>query len=211
MVFIHLAEPLEPLEPKIKMTSNFLRINLIKLSFAVCHLLLMGSVLAQTPGYQKITWDDLLNLEWYQQMKKDMASYGRMAFLKDGSEEAEKLMASMRSKLDEAPISTKYINQKIRMPGFVVPLDAVRNGQREFLLVPYFGACIHTPPPPANQIVLVTPHPKLNLSKTLESMDVIWVEGLLKEARTKTASGVSGYTLEAVKIYPYTALHNTKK
>jgi hypothetical protein len=144
-------------------------------------------------------------------MKKDMATYGRMSFLKDGSEEAEKLMASMRKKLDEAPISTKYVNQKIRMPGFVVPLDAVRNGQREFLLVPYFGACIHTPPPPANQIVLVTPHPQLNLSKTLESMDVIWVEGELKEARTKTASGVSGYSLEAIQVYPYKALHNTKK
>jgi hypothetical protein len=193
------------------MLSNFLKFNVIKLCVVVCHFLLFLSAFAQTPGYQKITWDDLLNEEWYQQMKKEMGTYGRMAFLKDGSEEAEKLMASMRSKLDEAPISTKYINQKIRMPGFVVPLDAVRNGQREFLLVPYFGACIHTPPPPANQIVLVTPHPKLNLSKTLESMDVIWVEGLLKEARTKTASGVSGYTLEAVKIYPYTALHNTKK
>ncbi len=144
-------------------------------------------------------------------MKKDMGSYGRMALLKDGSEEAEKLMASMRKKLDEAPISTKYVNQKIRMPGFVVPLDAVRNGHREFLLVPYFGACIHTPPPPANQIVLVTPHSKLNLSKPLESMEVIWVEGELKDARTTTASGVSGYSLEAVQIYPYKALHNSKK
>jgi hypothetical protein len=167
--------------------------------------------LAQTPGYQKITWDDLLNEEWYQQMKKDMSTYGRLAFLKDGSEEAEKMMASMRLKLDEAPISKKYVNQKIRMPGFVVPLDAVRNGQREFLLVPYFGACIHTPPPPANQIVLVTPHPQLNLSKTLESMEVIWVEGELKESRTKTTSGVSGYSLEAVQVYPYKSLHNTKK
>jgi hypothetical protein len=171
--------------------------------------LFSASVFAQTPGYQKITWDDLLNEEWYQQMKKDMASYGRMAFLKDGSEEAEKLMASMRKKLDEAPISTKYINQKIRMPGFVVPLDAMRNGQREFLLVPYFGACIHTPPPPANQIVLVTPHPQLKLSKTLESMDVIWVEGELKDTRNKTSSGVSGYALEAIQVYPYKALHNT--
>ena len=200
-----------PIEQKKVMITSFLKINVIKLCFAVCHLFLMGSVLAQTPGYQKITWDDLLNEEWYQQMKKEMASYGRMAFLKDGSEEAEKLMASMRSKLDEAPISTKYINQKIRMPGFVVPLDAVRNGQREFLLVPYFGACIHTPPPPANQIVLVTPHSKLNLSKPLETMEVIWVEGELKEARNKTASGVSGYSLEAVQIYPYKALHNSKK
>ena len=193
------------------MQINFFRFSLFKLSVTVFQLLLAASVFAQTPGYQKITWDDLLNEEWYQQMKKDMATYGRMSFLKDGSEEAEKLMASMRKKLDEAPISTKYVNQKIRMPGFVVPLDAVRNGQREFLLVPYFGACIHTPPPPANQIVLVTPHPQLNLSKTLESMDVIWVEGELKEARTKTASGVSGYSLEAIKVYPYKALHNTNK
>ena len=193
------------------MQINFFRFSLFKLSVTVFQLLLAASVFAQTPGYQKITWDDLLNEEWYQQMKKDMATYGRMSFLKDGSEEAEKLMASMRKKLDEAPISTKYVNQKIRMPGFVVPLDAVRNGQREFLLVPYFGACIHTPPPPANQIVLVTPHPQLNLSKTLESMDVICVEGELKEARTKTASGVSGYSLEAIKVYPYKALHNTSK
>ena len=193
------------------MQIKLFRFSLLKLCVTVFQLLLAASVFAQTPGYQKITWDDLLNEEWYQQMKKDMASYGRMSFLKDGSEEAEKLMASMRKKLDEAPISTKYVNQKIRMPGFVVPLDAVRNGQREFLLVPYFGACIHTPPPPANQIVLVTPHPQLNLSKTLESMDVIWVEGELKESRTKTASGVSGYSLEAIKVYPYKALHNTSK
>jgi uncharacterized protein len=182
-----------------------------KICLVLFQVLVVCSAMAQTPGYQKITWDDLLNEEWYQQMKKDMASYGRMAFLKDGSEEAEKMMASMRKKLDEAPISNKYINQKIRMPGFVVPLDAVRNGQREFLLVPYFGACIHTPPPPANQIVLVTPHPNLNLSKPLESMEVIWVEGELKDARTKTASGVSGYALEAIQVYPYKALHNTKK
>ncbi len=193
------------------MKFNLIRHAHIKLFIGLFSLLFSASVFAQTPGYQKITWDDLLNEEWYQQMKKDMASYGRMAFLKDGSEEAEKLMASMRKKLDEAPISTKYINQKIRMPGFVVPLDAMRNGQREFLLVPYFGACIHTPPPPANQIVLVTPHPQLNVSKTLESMEVIWVEGELKESRTKTASGVSGYSLEAIQIYPYKALHNIKK
>jgi hypothetical protein len=193
------------------MSTKLTASTFLKLCLSFCHALFFCSALAQTPGYQKITWDDLLNEEWYQQMKKDMSTYGRLAFLKDGSEEAEKMMASMRQKLDEAPISKKYVNQKIRMPGFVVPLDAVRNGQREFLLVPYFGACIHTPPPPANQIVLVTPHPQLNLSKTLESMEVIWVEGELKESRTKTTSGVSGYSLEAVQVYPYKSLHNTKK
>jgi hypothetical protein len=86
-----------------------------KICLALFQVLVVCSAMAQTPGYQKITWDDLLNEEWYQQMKKDMASYGRMAFLKDGSEEAEKMMASMRKKLDEAPISNKYINQKLAL------------------------------------------------------------------------------------------------
>jgi hypothetical protein len=94
------------------MLSNFSRFNLNKLCVVAFHFLFVVSAFAQTPGYQKITWDDLLNVEWYQQMKKDMASYGRMAFLKDGSEEAEKLMASMRTKLDEAPISTKIHQSK---------------------------------------------------------------------------------------------------
>jgi hypothetical protein len=42
-------------------------------------------------------------------------------------------------------------------------------------------------------------------------MDVVWVEGELKEARTQTQSGVSGYSLEAIQIYPYKALHQSKK
>jgi hypothetical protein len=137
----------------------------------LAQILFGSAALAQTPGYEKITWDDLLNEEWYAQMRKDVASYGRMALLKDGSEEAEKLMKSLRQKLDEAPVSPKYIGRKIRMPGYVVPLDAVRDGRREFLLVPYFGACIHTPPPPANQIVLVSPHPQLKSSKPIELLN----------------------------------------
>ena len=42
-------------------------------------------------------------------------------------------------------------------------------------------------------------------------MDVIWFEGVLQEARTQTALGEFGYTLEAVQMYPDAALRNTKK
>ena len=70
------------------MKFNLIRHTYFKLFLGLFSLLFSASVIAQTPGYQKITWDDLLNEEWYQQMKKDMAIYGRMAFLKDGSEEA---------------------------------------------------------------------------------------------------------------------------
>jgi hypothetical protein len=46
--------------------------------------------------------------------------------------------------------------QNIRLPGYIVPLEVSEEGRTtEFLLVPYFGACIHVPPPPSNQIVHV--------------------------------------------------------
>jgi uncharacterized protein len=53
-------------------------------------------------------------------------------------------MDKMRKRYDEAPIDSSMINKKVRIAGYVVPLDAARNKQREFLLVPYFGACIST-------------------------------------------------------------------
>ncbi|MGB1007610.1 MAG: DUF3299 domain-containing protein, partial [Thalassobaculaceae bacterium] len=47
--------------------------------------------------------------------------------------------------------------QTVRLPGFVLPLTENGAAGDEFLLVPYVGACIHSPPPPPNQMVLVVP------------------------------------------------------
>lgn len=45
--------------------------------------------------------------------------------------------------------------QSIRIPGYALPLTLDGGTLTEFLLVPWVGACIHTPPPPANQIIHV--------------------------------------------------------
>lgn len=164
---------------------------------------LLMQVQAQTPGYKTIEWNDLMPDDWVQEMTKEMAKMNKMAALQDNSQEANKAMNDLRQKLDNAPIVKSQVNQKIRIPGYAVPLDADRNNKREFLLVPYFGACIHTPPPPSNQIVLVRPTVSSKIKKMPESMDVLWVEGELKEARVTTSQGVSGYMLEAVSIAPY--------
>lgn len=68
--------------------------------------------------------------------------------------------------------------QVVRLPGYVVPLDSDEGGLiQEFLLVPYFGACIHVPPPPPNQIVFV----KLARPYNLKSMaDPVWITGTMK-------------------------------
>ena len=158
---------------------------------------------AQTPGYNLIDWNDLMPEPWVKEMTKEMAALGKLSNLQDSSEEAYKAMAGMRKKFDEAPIVKAQLNKKVRLPGYVVPLDAERSEKREFLLVPYFGACIHTPPPPANQIVLIRPTAQSKIKKLPESMDIVWVEGEIKEGRVATSQGVSGYLIEAVSVAPY--------
>ena len=99
-------------------------------------------------------------------------------------------------------------NQNVRIPGYALPLDHHDKGVQELLLVPYFGACIHVPPPPANQIVFV----KLKHAyKPKDLYEPVWIYGRLTiVARTKTLSLVDGssgvdtaYTLDAKKIEPY--------
>ena len=158
---------------------------------------------AETEVYKTIDWNDLMPDPWVKEMSKDMAAMSKLSYLQDSSDEATKAMSAIRKKLDEAPIVKTQLNKKVRIPGYAVPLDAERSDKREFLLVPYLGACIHTPPPPANQIVLVRPTAQSKIKKMPESMDVLWVEGELKEGRVSTGQGVSGYLLEAVSVAPY--------
>ena len=155
---------------------------------------------AKPAGVQEVIWDDLLPEKWVGEIKAQMAAVGKLGFLVDGSEAADAAMQRLRKKWDSAPIETKYINQGIKIAGYAVTLDANKKSISEFLLVPYFGACIHLPPPPANQIILV----KLAKPVTkLASMDTVWVEGVLRDARVDTGLAVTGYTLDAARTYPY--------
>ena len=84
---------------------------------------------------------------------------------------------------------------RVLLPGFVVPLELADNGKvTEFLLVPYVGACIHYPPPPANQIVYVV------LPKPVE-IDTMWlpywVAGELQTQARESDLGNAGYTIVA--------------
>jgi hypothetical protein len=155
-----------------------------------------------TASVKTITWDDLLPTHWANEIKLQMAAVGRLGFLVDGSEQANEAMQQLRKKWDNAPIDPTHINSAIRIAGYVVSLDANRKQISEFLLVPYFGACIHLPPPPANQIILV----RLKKPTTkLASMDTVWVQGTLREARVDTGLAVTGYILEGSISEPYTA------
>lgn len=89
----------------------------------------------------------------------------------------------------------------VKVPGFVVPLEMTADGViREFFLVPYFGACIHVPPPPPNQIVYV----KMTQGIKVRSVyDAIWITGKLRAETKLSRMGAAAYTLTGEKIEPY--------
>lgn len=88
----------------------------------------------------------------------------------------------------------------IRMPGFIIPLELDARGVSEFMLVPYVGACLHLPPPPANQLVVVatdTPWPDDEL------WDPVWVTGTMRTELQSTELGQTGYALRATDMETY--------
>lgn len=92
-------------------------------------------------------------------------------------------------------------NTPARIPGFIVPLKTVGD-QRivEFFLVPYYGACIHVPPPPPNQIIHVTFPEGIELEVLYEPF---WVEGPLTISRTEHDIGTASYAIQAKAVVPY--------
>lgn len=88
----------------------------------------------------------------------------------------------------------------IKMPGFIIPIELSTDGVKSFVLVPYVGACIHTPPPPPNQLVFVTaetPWPSDDL------WEAVWVTGEMKHELQTTEVAETGYVLQADKMDVY--------
>jgi hypothetical protein len=150
-------------------------------------------------AYKEVEWDELMPEGWRKKVILELTRMRRYGSLTDGDPRADEAYARLKKTWDAAPPTKTYIGKPIRIAGYVVPLDAERMQSSEFLLVPYFGACIHSPPPPANQIILIKP-PK---GSRLRTMDAIWVEGILAEGKTSSEVGTSTYILTADKIIPY--------
>ena len=148
-------------------------------------------------GFRTINWDALVPADW--DPFKEFKGLN-LGVLDDADPRAALMLKKMREVWDNAPINTALVGQRVRLPGFVVPLEDTKDGMKEFLLVPYFGACIHSPPPPGNQIIHVLPKVPV---KGLRSMDTVWISGVLSAERTDSYMGAAGYRIEADAVAPY--------
>jgi uncharacterized protein len=103
---------------------------------------------------------------------------------------------------DKPPRVVAELNGKrVKIGGYVVPLDFESTTVKEFLLVPFVGACIHVPPPPSNQIVYVKTEKGFEVGNTF---DPVTVTGTIKTETAFTGLADAGYSIDAEIVEPRT-------
>jgi len=158
--------------------------------------------------YKTIEWTDLLPEADLQAL---MDPPEALLNIEDGSEEDQissqlfnALSLAGDNRYQQALVSTntrpEYDQQKVRIAGFVVPITTDGLRVTEFFLVPYYGACIHVPPPPPNQLIF-------SQSTTSIKIDDIyypyWVEGTLSTTLTENDLTTSAYSLSIDNMTKY--------
>ncbi len=124
-------------------------------------------------------------------------------------------MIALRDEIVQERIAKSYLangelnDKPVRIPGYVLPLEFDGEKVTEFFLVPYVGACIHTPPPPPNQIVHVKTEEGYVTDGGLYTP--VWVSGTMRSEQSKTDLNLvdgssdipSSYALDATSVKPY--------
>lgn len=153
-------------------------------------LLAVALLMLTLPAFaaaEKIGWKDLIPEGFTPPPVKPQSYY-------DANPEEDR-----QSNLD-APVVEALDGKKVRIPGYVVQLEGDADNVTEFLLVPYFGACIHVPPPPPNQIIHVQYAEGVPYENTY---DAVWIEGTIKVERKEGDLAVVGYQMEADSVEVY--------
>lgn len=152
----------------------------------------------------ELQWDDLIPDDFVQPENPfETMSQEEIDKLLDGSDESEAELRRLEEEFNYAPVVEELDGKRVKIPAYITPLEFDGNTRfDEFLLVPYMGACIHTPPPPANQVV----HAKSPETIEVESVyEPVWAIGIIRAETVKSALAESGYKLEVEEVLPYSA------
>ncbi|MDA1332374.1 MAG: DUF3299 domain-containing protein [Proteobacteria bacterium] len=160
-------------------------------------------------GYEEIEWTQLMPAEDIEAL---LNPPDYILDIKEGSKEDRAGNQGDAStdlffydEYQRALLSTKIVpemnGKKIRIPGFIVPLEFNKNKTvSQFFLVPFFGACIHVPPPPPNQVIHVTSKKGVKLENLSTPH---WISGVVKSVLTKNEIATATYAMDAISVEIY--------
>lgn len=172
-------------------------------------LFVLATTFQSNAAVVEITWDDLVPPEGLGK-KIDMSKsekIGSTVALNefDGNKEDFELfledVKAMREFQPEGDeINVILHDTTIKLAGYVTPVGFDEESVTEFLFVPYMGACVHVPPPAANQIIYVKNAKGLKLEQIY---DPVWLVGKLQAKSVSTMMADIGYTLDGGTVTPY--------
>jgi len=164
---------------------------------------------AKEATFTTIEWPDLIP-EHVLEILLNPPEY--ITEMEDGSAE-DKIESNIKNALaaasddpyQQALVSTEVRGEMngrmVRLPGFVVPLEFDEDQViTQFFLVPYFGACLHMPPPPPNQIILVDSPSGLTVDALYTPF---WISGELSTTVTENDMATSAYSLKMAEYELY--------
>jgi len=150
----------------------------------------------------EVEWPDLIPDDFEQPENPfEKMTQEEIDKLMDGSAESNAEIERLQKEFSYAPVVSELDGMRVKIPAYITPLEYNENLTiKEFLLVPYLGACMHSPPPPANQIV----HGKLPEAIKFENMyDPVWAVGTIRAETITSDLAESGYQMKVEKIMPY--------
>ena len=163
----------------------------------------------QDLDFQTIEWPDLVPPKILEILLNPPAY---LADIEDGSIEDQinsQIKASTGGDSEDAyqqalvsvEVNAEFDGANVRIPGFIVPLEFDdEQTVTQFFLVPYFGACLHMPPPPPNQIIFVDAPQGVQISALY---DPFWVQGKLSTSFEENDMATSAYSMAMAGIEPY--------
>ena len=148
-------------------------------------------------GYQELQWEDLMPAGFSPEsiVEKYEKELEQLAQMDDADPRVMELYGKIQAEMDNAPVNDALNGKKVKLPGFIAPLENNEDKVTEFLLVPYYGACIHVPPPPINQTVMVKTSAGNGISSD-ESYLPYWIKGVITTDGESTDIGSAGYRIE---------------
>ena len=158
--------------------------------------------------YTEVEWVDLIPDDDLQALENPPAYLDE---IEDGSAE-DRLTSQLKNQsspaenryqqaLTSEKIRPEFNGRRVRIPGFIVALEY--NDQQtvtSFFLVPFFGACLHMPPPPPNQIIYAEFEPGIRLNAFY---DPYWIEGTLSTTLIENEVATAAYTISVSSVEPY--------
>ncbi len=165
--------------------------------------ILMCLCVSNFAGADKTTPESYKTIEWFDLVpEKEAEILSTIDLIIDHTGKTNPLEKGI---YQEALTSTNVIPEMngklIRIAGFVVPLEFKDKTVTQFLLVPFFGACIHVPPPPPNQIIFVDYPKGMKELRNMESP--VWISGKIKTSLVESNMATTAYYLQAELVKEY--------